>query len=253
MTNRNLAERRNQIAKIILRDGSVRVAEIAKMFNVSTETIRKDLIYFENEGLLQKNYGGAMAKSEIMVRSINSRIDENTEIKNRIAERALDFLPEKGVIFLDSGTTTLCFAKQLVAKSDLTIITNSVMIANSLAESKSKVHLTGGEFLGVTMALVGLWTNSAVKSIRPNVAYIGSSGVLDHSGPSAETFLEAEVKKNILQSCNTSVVLMDSTKFNNTAIVEFAQWKDIDYLITDKGISKETYRKLSASTKIILV
>ena len=94
------------------------------------------------------------------------------------------------------------------------------------------------------MALVGLWTNSVIKSIRPNVAFIGSSGVLDHSGPSAETFLEAEVKTNILQRCNRSVVLMDSTKFKDTAIVRFAQWKDIDYLITDKDLDEDIYKKI---------
>lgn len=180
MANATMSERRNQIVKIILRDGSIRINEIASMFHVSTETIRKDLIYLEEKGFAKKSHGGALATSEVMVRHIASRLDENINAKNKIAEKALDFIPEKGVVFIDTGSTTVAIAKQMLLKSGITIITNSVMVANVLGESENKIYLTGGEYRGNTMALVGLWTNSAIRSIRPNVAFMGSSGTKDY-------------------------------------------------------------------------
>lgn len=253
MASETISERRNQIAKILLRDGSIRVNETAERFSVSTETIRKDIIYLEQQGLAKKSHGGALAVSEVMVRHISSRLDENTHIKNKIAEKALGFIPDKGVVYIDAGSTTLALAKLMQIKSGLTIITNSVMVANILAESDNKIYLTGGEFRGNTMALVGLWTNSAINSIRPNIAFMGSSGTKDYNGPCSETFVDAEVKKNIVGRCDQVVVLMDSTKFSQKALVEYALWSDVDCLITDKSIEKQLYNNIALQTQVITV
>lgn len=253
LANETISERRNQIAKILLRDGSIRVNDIARMFSVSTETIRKDLIYLEQKGLAKKSHGGALAVSEVMVRHIASRLDENTRIKNKIAEKALEYVPDIGVVYIDAGSTTLALAKQMQIKSGLTIITNSVMVANVLAESDNKIYLTGGEFRGNTMAMVGLWTNNAIRSIRPDIAFMGSSGTKEYNGPCSETFVDAEVKKNIIGRCDQAIVLMDSTKFSQKALVEYALWSNVACLITDNAIEKNIHKNISLQTKILTV
>lgn len=253
MGNITTADRRNKIAKLVYKNGSIRIGETAKLFNVSRETIRKDLIYLDGEKLVKKGHGGALAISDIMVRNISDRIEENLDVKNKIAEKALEFIPGKGVIILDPGSTTVCIARQLVLKSGLTIITNSVTIANTLAGSKNNVYITGGEFLESTMALVGFWTINAFKTVYPNVAFLGSSGVLNHNGPCAESFADADVKNCIIENSKVSIVVTDSTKFNQTAVVEYATWQDIDYLITDRGIPKDILDSISSKTKVIIV
>jgi DeoR/GlpR family transcriptional regulator of sugar metabolism len=251
--NRSLtAERRNKISQILVANGSIRIGEIARMFGVSTETIRKDLIYLDDKGIAKKSHGGAMSTSEFIEQPITARSLENMELKSRIAQSALELIPNNGVVILDSGSTILCLAKLLAIKKHLSIITNSIAAANVLAGSENDTYLTGGEIRGVTMALAGFLTVSSLNMIHADVAFLGTSGFASHNGPCAESFIEADVKRVMLKNCNKSIVLGDSTKFKSTALVEYASWKDIGFFITDDNASKDDLAKVGSMTEVIL-
>jgi DeoR family fructose operon transcriptional repressor len=155
------------------------------------------------------------------------------------------------LLILDSGSTIICLAKLLTLKNDLTIITNSISAANILADSDNNLYLVGGEIRNVTMSLSGYWAVNAIKSIKADISFLGSSGFMSHNGPCSESFVEAEVKRTIVNNSKSRIVLADSTKFLSDALVEYADWKDIDYLITDTGATRESIEKLSGRTKII--
>lgn len=245
------AERRNHLSQMIVSTGSIQISNVAKYFGVSTETIRKDLIYLDRQGIVKRSYGGAIANSEFLERPYSKREMEQIEQKNRIASRAIQFIPQKGIIILDSGSTIICLAKLLTLKNDLTIITNSISAANILADSDNNLYLVGGEIRNVTMSLSGYWAVNAIKSIKADISFLGSSGFMSHNGPCSESFVEAEVKRTIVNNSKSRIVLADSTKFLSDALVEYADWKDIDYLITDTGATRESIEKLSGRTKII--
>jgi len=246
-------ERRNRLAQILVAEGTIRVGEVAKMFGVTTETVRKDLIYLEEKGIARKSHGGAIATSELMERSFTTKSLENVDSKNKIAQAAVEFIPDNGVVILDSGTTTLGIARLLTLKQGLTVITNSVSAAQILAGNDVKLYLTGGEVRGISMALVGLWAVNSLSVVKADVAFLGASGFRSRKGPCAESFAEAKTKQAMLANCKKSVVVSDSSKFTADALIEYAAWRDIDLLITDAGAPPEMVAKLQAATQVMLV
>lgn len=247
------AERRNKIAELIIYNGSIKVGELAKTFAVSTETIRKDLIYLDKQGIIKKSHGGALSSLEVIEKPLEDRNMENYDAKLAIANEALKFIKDHSVIFIDAGSTTLCLAKLLYLKKGLTIITNSVSALNVLSNSDNIVHLSGGQLNNTTMALEGFGATSFLSKIKVDVAFLGSSGFKEHFGPTSIDFSDAEVKRIMIRNSKQNFVLADSKKSRSTAMVEYATWKNIDFLITDDNISDKEIDFLQKNTTVLVV
>ena len=247
------AQRRNKIADLIISNGSIKVGELARMFDVSTETIRKDLIYLDKKGIIKKSHGGALSSLEIIEKPLEDRNTENYDIKLTIAHKAISFIPDKAVIFIDAGSTTLCLAKLLSLKKDLTIFTNSISALNILANSKNTVHMSGGQLNNTTMALEGFGATNFLSKIKVDIAFLGSSGFKEHNGPTSIDFSDAEIKRIMIRNSKQNFVLADSKKARSTAMVEYASWQSITQLITDSNISIEDERVLSTKVSILKV
>jgi len=245
-------ERRNKLAQILVSEGSVKVGKLAEMFDVSTETIRKDLIFLENAGIAKKGYGGAIASSELLERPLTARSQENVDAKTKIAQAALELIPDKGVIILDSGSTTYSIAKLLTIRKGITVFTNSINIAQILSGTDTIVYLLGGEMRGSSMALVGLWSINALNSIKADFAFLGTDGFLSRSGPCTSSFAEAEVKSAMIQSCKNRVVVCDSSKFMRDGMFQFSNWEDIGFLITDCDAPKDKVPGLKSIQRVII-
>lgn len=245
------AERRNKLAQILVSEGSVKVGELADMFSVSTETIRKDLNYLDKEGIAKKSHGGAIASSELLERPFSTKTLENVEAKTKIAQAALELIPNKGVIILDAGSTTYSIAKLLTIKKGITIITNSISITQILLGTDNTVYSLGGETRGSSMALVGLWTIDALSTVKVDIAFLGTDGFFSRNGPCSASFSEAEVKKAMIQSSKKSVIVCDSSKFTTDGMFQFSEWKNINYLITDSDAPEGEVKNLGTVTQII--
>jgi DeoR/GlpR family transcriptional regulator of sugar metabolism len=251
--NKNTVERRYKLKEILLTSGSVNSGDASAMFSVSTETIRKDLIYLEKQGFAKKGHGGAVASTDYLETPFDLRNDKNVDLKRKVAKRALEFVPEKGIVLLDAGSTILMLAKELLSKENLTIITNSMSVCNILLASRNNVYIIGGQMKSVTMSLVGLWANNCLSSINIDIAFLGTSGFMNFTGPSSESFQEAEIKKKILERSNVSVILTDSSKCKSNALAQFALWNEIDYLIMDNPGELDKLTQIQQSTNVILV
>ncbi len=256
MKKRMTAERRNEIAQLLLKNGNMKASTLAEYFDVSTETIRKDLIYLEEQGIAQKSYGGAIARSELLERPVARKEMERMELKTAIAERAAEMIPKNGVIFLDAGSTTYALAKLLTLRKDLTIFTNSIMVLNILSDSQNQVFSLGGRVRGSSKGIVGAWAVQAVRSLHLNIAFLGSDGFRDLSGPSCASYEETALKQAVLESCTHSVILSDHTKFFSSCLFQFAQWDQIYALVTDHCSQpefKSLAEKISQAVKFICV
>jgi DeoR family fructose operon transcriptional repressor len=152
-------DRRNRLAEILISQGSVKVGVLADSFDVSTETIRKDLIYLESKGIVRKSHGRAVPASNFLdiERPFEKKNIEKTDIKNRIAQAAIDLIPDKGVLILDTGSTVYSLARLLVLKKGLTIFTNSISNVQAIAGSENDVYILGGKIRSTSMASVGSW------------------------------------------------------------------------------------------------
>ncbi len=244
------ALRRNKLMQMIVTEGSAKVAEVAQMFHVSTETIRKDLLHLEREGLVHKSHGGAIASSDLVERSLAARESENVTAKGLLAQAAVSLVAEGSVIILDAGSTTLAIAKLLAVRSGYTIITNSVSISQVLASSQNKILLVGGEVRGSSLALVGLWSTRAFEMIKADVAFLGTDGFLSRNGPCTSSVEEAAVKQAMLRSSKRAIVVCDSSKFDKEAIIQFCPWKEVDLVLTDSEVDLQELEQLEKLVKV---
>jgi DeoR family fructose operon transcriptional repressor len=247
-------KRRDEVLAAITRDSGSKVSELARQFDVSMETIRNDIKYWEEAGLLKKTHGGAVLKSNVVsLRHINERIVENIDIKNDIAAKAAGYIPENGTIFLDAGTTTVCVAKYLNLMSGLTILTNSVLAASKLAQSNNRVMVIGGVLRGDILGTSGPWATMVLRTMLIDVAFLDSSGFGGGDGPFSTDLNDVEFKRAVIDRAKTKIVLADSGKLLTSGIMSYCAWEDIDALITNPAGEKKAFDRIAKHTNVIYV
>lgn len=230
-------ERYNRIAALVASEGRVTVAQLAARFNITKETVRRDLALLEKDGVLRRVHGGAVpaTSSSTSELSLTSREGRNQAEKARIAKAALAMIPSEGSIVLDGGTTTGILAGLLAQQpaDQLLIITHSVPAAHTLLGSTLQLEFIGGRVRSLTSVCVGSDTVARYSSFRPDVVFIGANGVHPEFGLSTPDPEEASVKAAIVQSARRVVVLADASKLNEETLVGFADLSAVDALVTD--------------------
>ncbi|MGJ4848666.1 DeoR/GlpR family DNA-binding transcription regulator [Bacillota bacterium Meth-B3] len=246
-------ERRNEIAEALVRDGRVSAAELSEKYSVSTETIRKDLLWLEKRGVAVKSYGGATATAQALEKSFFEKATNNPKEKARIAKAVAGTVPAGSTVILDSGTTVLEAAKWLASRTDIAFFTNSLQIAQLLAEKKRSVCMLGGLIRLSSHAATGVWATEMLSQLNADIAILGTSGFEGSGGPCVESMEECEVKRAMIRAAKTSILVADSTKSRCRATVRFAGWGDISCLVTDRGIDPERLAELRKSVETIVI
>ncbi len=241
-------ERQQSIAQLLSRRGRLSVADLAQEYDVTTETVRRDLSALERAGVVRRVHGGAVPAGSLTVleSAVSDRDQAQSEEKDRIAKAALAFLPARGgSVLLDAGTTTARLAGQLPGDTRLTVYTNAVPVAARLAGSAGvELHLLPGRVRTTTQAAVGEDTVDALRLLRADVAFVGTNGLsLDH-GLSTPDQSEASTKRAMVRCAHQVVALADSSKLGREHTVRFAELADIDVVVTDGGITDEDLRDL---------
>jgi DeoR/GlpR family transcriptional regulator of sugar metabolism len=248
-----MQERRSYIEKRLAAEGSIRVAELARLFGVSSETIRKDLLFLEEKGLAVKAYGGALALGGASEPSFTEKSVTHIEEKKRIAQAALMSIESGMSLILDSGSTLFILAQALAIKKDITVFTNGLKAAQLLDEYGITTYVLGGQVRHNSNAIVGSWAKRSLSEIRVDLTVLGTSGFRDRGGPCVENFVEAELKCAMRDAGNRVIVLGDSSKAQAQAVIEFADWSDIDELITDHNIGSDVLEKIKEKTTVTVV
>ncbi|APA95820.1 DeoR/GlpR family DNA-binding transcription regulator [Nocardia seriolae] len=242
-------ERQQAIAALIGQRGRVSVIELAEQFEVTTETVRRDLAALDRLGLVRRVHGGAVPAAALTAIELGTGEREHTRAaeKDRIAKAALAFLPSTGgSVLFDAGTTTARIAAQLPADRELVAVTNSLPIATRLSGSAGvRLHLLGGRVRGVTQAAVGADTLRMVGELRVDVAFIGTNALTVGHGLSTPDPDEAAVKRAMVASAHRVVVVADSTKIGREDLVRFAAIADIDVLVSDEQLLPAVRNELS--------
>ncbi|KUI32797.1 D-beta-D-heptose 1-phosphate adenosyltransferase [Mycobacterium sp. IS-1496] len=249
-------ERQQAIASLVMQRGRASVAELAEAYDVTTETVRRDLAALDRAGLLRRVHGGAVpARALHLVEAdVAERDATRAGYKETIAAAALDLLPVSGgSILLDAGTTTARIAAQLPADRELVVVTNSVPIAARLAGMPMvELQLLGGRVRGLTQAAVGEQALRVLDSLRVDVAFVGTNGISVRHGLSTPDSEEAAVKRAMVQAANYVVVAADSSKVGREEFVSFAPLGSVDTLVTDGEIT-DAYRREFAERGVEVV
>ena len=232
--------RLNSIEQYVISRETVSIDELCEVFGVSKNTIRRDLNELEMRGHITKVYGGVTATVPSGAVPTPIRSSLNTVDKSLIGRLAAEEVEDGDTIFIDSGTTTLCLLRFLVAKKRITIITHSL---GAMSEASKYDNLNiislGGIYSPTTDSFVGLSAIEALSSMRINKAFMGATGVSLTAGMTNTTFLEAEIKRAVVHRADSIYGMADSSKIGREAIVTFCHLKDLTAFITDREPPKE--------------
>ena len=242
-------ERQQAIARLVTQRGRISVNQLAREYDVTTETVRRDLSALELLGLVRRVHGGVVPPSSLSLieSGIRERDHVNTETKERIARAALDRLPPAGgTILLDAGSTTVRLATVLPPDRELTVVTHAVPIAARLAGLPHlTLRLLPGRVRPTTQAAVGSDTVEALSHLRVDVAFLGTNGITADHGLTTPDSDEAAVKRAIVGCGHLVVALADASKFGLETAVRFASPDDVDVVVTDEAAPAAERRALT--------
>lgn len=234
MEGLQLEERLSIIHEIILTEGKVTVNELADKFNVTQETIRRDLNKLEARKLLKKVHGGAVNIQSKYELDFAQRVKESHYEKKIIAQKTVSLFKPGDTIFIDFGTTTLAVSEEISNLHGITIITNSPLIANIVNDGSSNtVILLGGQFIKSQNECLGSITLSHIDNFHADFAVIGAGAVDLEKGFMNQDLEEAAVARKMIKNSNRAVVVVDSRKMGNHAIAKVTSWEGIDYIVTN--------------------
>ncbi len=232
-----VAQRRKLIKDLLIKKKSVKVSELVNVFDVSEETIRRDLIFLEKEGFLKKSYGGAILSenyAEEEVRPpVQQRQSQYFEEKDAIGQKSKELAHDNQIIILDAGTTTWCVANYLKNLKDMTFVTNGLNVAEQCSKSDdSDIFLIGGKLIKKSMSLVGPQAMNELKKYNANLVFLGASGLSLEKGFFSSDIYEAEVKRAMVAAGRKVVIVVDHSKFGKQGLVSFSGFEDVDIIIT---------------------
>ena len=234
-------ERRNLILEKLQEEKRVVVSELSQLYNVSEETIRRDLDKLEKEGLAKKSYGGAVINEDVSIDlPFNIRKNQNVGGKQKMAELVAGMIDDGEHIFLDASSTAVFVAKALKTKERLTVITNSMEILLELSDVTGwNIISTGGRMKEGYLAFLGSRTEEAIRSYYADKVII-SCKALDHEWGIMES-LEAfgSTKRCMMASGRKKILVIDSRKFDRTAFSVAGNLRDVDVVVTDTKPSEK--------------
>lgn len=247
-------ERQEAIVERARGKGRVEVASLASALGVSLETVRRDLGALEKQGMLRRTHGGAVPVERVRFEpEVSERQSECVAEKARIAEAALEFVPERGTVALDAGTTTAALAELLPGGRELTVLTNCLPIASTLALNPTvKVVISGGRVRARTLAAVDDAAARFLEEFSPEVAFLGANGVSAGRGLTTPHEAEAAAKRAFVRGAGRVVALADHTKVGRDHFVRFARPEEVDVLITDTGLDEAAADELERSGMEVL-
>jgi DeoR family fructose operon transcriptional repressor len=250
-------ERQQAITRLVGERGRVAVTDLATEFDVTTETVRRDLSLLERAGLVHRVHGGAVPAGALagIEAALSERDTVNQGAKDQIARAALAHLPRgEATIVLDAGSTTARFASLLPTDRRLTVVTHAVPVAARLAGLATiDLHLLPGRVRPSTQAAVGADTVAALGRIRADVVFVGTNGIsLDH-GLSTPDLEEAAAKRALIRAARKVVVLADSSKIGQETAQSFADLAEVDVLITDSAIDPRDQAEIAAAGPEVVI
>ncbi|MFI9392520.1 DeoR/GlpR family DNA-binding transcription regulator [Streptomyces bauhiniae] len=263
--NQNLLaeQRRALIVDEVRRRGGVRVNELTRQLGVSDMTVRRDLDALARQGVLEKVHGGAVPVVEASTHEPGFEAKSGLEptAKEEIARAAARLVAPGSAIALSGGTTTYTLARQLLEVPDLTVVTNSVRVADVFHTAQrtsgrrpgaATVVLTGG-VRTPSDSLVGPVADRAIAALHFDLLFLGVHGISAEAGLSTPNLAEAETNRQLVRSARRVVVVADHTKWGTVGLSSFAALDDVDTLVTDGGLPAEARSEISERLRRLVV
>lgn len=255
------ARRRSELLELLRHRGQATIKELAQEFDVSEDTIRRDLDDWASQGLLERNHGGASLPTADRLNiapPFGRRLDAQADAKSVIARAASSLIAEGETLFINGGTTTLALAKHLAGVRGITVVTNNLPLPEHLyAAGAREVYVLGGSFRVRSLVTIGPVAlpdgNGGVQTLHADTAFIGVGGVSADGTVTTTSLPEAGMMRAMMAASNRTILLADSTKFGVTQFAEICQLSKDTTLVTDVRPSRELLDVAVAAECRILV
>jgi len=228
-------DRRSRIAELVASEGTMSVERLAENFTVSVETIRRDLTELNERGLVRKVHGGASPPRLHAEGTFSERMVEDPEAKQAIAAKLRDIVQPGETLFMDTGSTTLIAAGALVTTPGLTVVTNSLSIAQALgrADMDTQIYLLGGRFVPGNDQSVGATTLEQITHFQADHAVITVAGLDAEAGATDANADEAQIARAMIKRANNAILLATSSKFGRRAAFRVCGFEGIGAVLSD--------------------
>jgi len=240
------AARRQRLGAIVETRRAVRLEELSAVLGVSQATVRRDLNELAADGRLRRVHGGAVAVDGRLVEPLfDVKAVAAVAQKARIAARAVELLAPDDTVYLDSGSTVLAAARLLHGWDRLTVVTNSLPVANELLGRGPRLVLVGGELRERSQAVVGPLTRRLLEDLHVDRALMGTFALSLEDGMTTTDPGEAFTKELVLGRAREVILLADSGKVGTRSLVNAGSLGQVDVLVTDDGIDERAARALA--------
>nr|WP_205518764.1 DeoR/GlpR family DNA-binding transcription regulator [Pseudotabrizicola algicola] len=229
--------RQSGILEIARQEGRVVVEDLAQRFDVTLQTIRRDLTELAEAGHLDRVHGGAVPRTGVANIGYDARRKMNESAKAAIARACAAAIPDNASIIMNLGTTTEAVARELVHHRNITVVTNNMNVANLLLANPScEIMLAGGALRRSDGGLVGELTTQFIEQFKVDFAVIGTSA-LDRDGDLLDFDLaEVRVSRAILRQARQAFLVTDHSKLGRSAPARIASLSELDAVFTDQPL-----------------
>lgn len=228
-------QRISEIEQFLAIQGSASIRELCDKFNVSLNTIRRDIDELQSRGIVSKVYGGIVLNSEASVVPISTRSVSNQEEKQIVCEIAAKNLVPNSTIYIDSGTTTVPLLQHIDPQANITIVSNSLDV---FVEAKKYTGLNvislGGLLSEKTSSFIGIAAINNLKEYRINLAFMTATAINTNSGAMNNSYHESEIKRAVISHSDKVIMMVDHTKLSKQAALRFCALEDIDIFVTNR-------------------
>ena len=232
--------RHDQIINLLQKLRTLTVNELTERLGVSPVTIRKDLTLLEEQGLIARSHGGAKLAQDVMNgTNLVKRGQAQTEIKERLATKALDLVQDGDTIYLDSGSSVGAMAMSLRNRA-IRVITNSLQVLNALADAPDlSLIAVGGNYRLEAGSFIGPGANETVGRFQVDLAFMGATAFSEKGMFFSQNVIESQLKEAVLLHASRRIIVADSTKYKAQAFSLFARPNLVDILVTDSGFPSQ--------------
>ncbi len=228
-------ERIKQIEEYLIENKSASLDTLCSVFDVSKNTIRRDINELESRGIVTKVYGGVTLNYQNDTVPFQQRQIQHTSEKIKIGKLASRLIEDGDIIFVDSGSTTPHILSNIQDKQNITLITNSLNVINEAANySNINVISTGGILQRKTNSFTGIDAIDFLNKLNINKAFMATTGISINKGVTNTSYLETEIKKVVVKISSLIILMADHSKLDSVALMKYCELTDIDYFITDK-------------------
>jgi len=228
-------DRLRDLEVFIKNNHSASLKDICNKFNVSMNTVRRDISELELQGKITKVYGGIISNSEDTIIPFDARSISSVKEKQHIGMLCASIVSDDDTIYIDSGTTAVNIIPFISHLKNLTLVSNSLIVFNEIQKYPDIVLLSpGGIFNQKTKSFVGVTTAEELSNIRIKKAFMSATKVSISEGATNNSFHEAQIKRTVINHAQSVILVADHSKLDQAAAICFCELNRLSYFITDK-------------------